>query len=812
MKLHSYKLKCFAFACLSTLFANEADAQGKVKIEFITPSIVRVQWSPNDVFKDNETGVCVYKKSDVKVERKETDKGVTFTSSELTVGYDKDMTGLYFEDGKKIILNQIPNSFKYEPSIQERIIYDEKSAHVEETANGKVTVKDIIRRDTIGLSTRFFASFYSQGEKALYGLGAHMEDYMNLQGKTMYLTQHNLKATIPMLCSTNGYGLLFDAGCAMKYESKDAAQSGSNNTGYEYTMQLEAAKTLDYYFIKGETLDKIVEGYRYLTGSVSMMPRYVFGYTQSKERYVSSDDILKTLKQYRDRHVPIDMIVQDWNYWPEGWGYMKMNPKYYPDPKALADSVHAMNAKLMVSIWPNPQWCPEAEDFKKRGMMLEHDVYDVFNPEARKHYWGYAKNEFFDRGFDAWWCDSSEPLDGDWNQLPRPENGVAYGWDSQERRWNLNKNVLSEALGVERSSLYSLYHSMGIYENQRAECDTKRVVNLTRSTYSGQQRYGTIVWNGDTHASWKSFKQQIPSGLNYMVTGNPYWTVDVGSFFTRNNNRSWFYKGEFQNGVKDDNYKEYYVRMFQWGTFLPMLRSHGSDTPREIWQFGESGTPYYDAILKMINLRYAHVPYIYSMAANQSFGNYSMARLLAFDFADDEQVLDIKDEYMFGDFLVCPVTDPGVATRKVYLPKGTNWVNYWTKAKLNGGQWVDAACDNLTLPLFVREGAIIPTTEVAEYTDAQVGKPITINIYPGADAKFSLYEDEGNNYNYEKGAKSTIAMSWNDAKRTLTIDAREGSFDGMLSQRTFVVTTQGLDKQAKTKTIKYKGNKITVKL
>lgn len=635
---------------------------------------------------------------------------------------------------------------------------------------------------------------------------------MNLQGKTLYLTQHNLKAMVPMLCSTNGYGLLFDEGCAMKFTSSDAKGYGKEK-GYCTTMQFEGAKTLDYYFIKGARLDDVVAGYRYLTGEVSLMPRYLFGYTQSKERYVSSDDIINTLKEYRRRHVPIDMIVQDWNYWPQGWGYMKMNPKYYPSPKALADSVHALNAKLMVSIWPNPQWCPEAEDFKSRGMMLEHDVYDVFNPEARKHYWSYAKNEFYSQGFDAWWCDSSEPLDGDWNRIPSHslnDESKPYSWDDQEYRWQLNKDVLSEALGVERSSLYSLYHSMGIYENQRAEpTNTKRVVNLTRSSYLGQQRYGTVVWNGDTHASWASFRQQIPSGLNYMATGNPYWTVDVGSFFTRNNGRSWFYKGEFPEGVKDDNYKEYYVRMFQWGTFLPILRSHGSDTPREIWRFGEPGTQYYDAILKMINLRYAHVPYLYSLASKQSKGSYSMARLLAFDFPEDDAVLDMKDEYMFGDFLVCPVTHPikESATRKVYLPKGALWINYWTGKQEEGGKWIDCQSEISTLPLFVKAGSIIPTTEVAEYTNAQIGKPITINVYPGADCEFTIYEDEGDNYNYEKGAFSTIPLSWNDKKNTLTIGQREGSYEGMLSEQTIIVKTPKGEK-----TITYKGKKVSVKL
>lgn len=450
---------------------------------------------------------------------------------------------------------------------------------------------------------------------------------------------------------------------------------------------------------------------------------------------------------------------------------MKMNRKFYPDPKALADSIHAMHAKLMVSIWPNPQYCPQERDFRERGYMLEHSVYDAFNPEARKHYWKYANDEFFSNGFDAWWCDSSEPLDGDWNKIPEPAGGKPYGWDDHERRWQLNKDILSDALGAERSSLYSLYHSRGLYENQRLTDAGKRVLNLTRSGYAGQQRYATVVWNGDTHASWESFRQQIPAGLNYMATGNPYWTVDIGSFFVRNDGRRWFYTGEFQRGVNDDAYKEYYTRMFQWGTFLPMLRSHGSDTPREIWQFGEPGTPYYDAILKMINLRYTLLPYIYSMAAQQTMNSYSMARMLAFDYPDDETVYDLKDEFMFGSFLVCPVTRPASETtmRKVYLPKGNRWIDYWTNKAYDGGQWIEVKTQIDRLPLYVRAGSIIPVSEVVEYSAAQTDKPVTVLVYPGADASFTLYRDAGDGYDFEKGDYSLTTFTWNDKKKKLKV-------------------------------------------
>lgn len=790
--------------------ATSATLAQQPDVSFVTPSIVRVQWAADGQLQDNATGVCVYQHASVEVAHQATATGDEYSTTELIVKVDKTTGAVTFIDrstGATLLSEATQQPHFAEPVVQERIEYDEASAHTVETANGQVTVRDVLKRDTIGQSTRYRVRYQGPAGEALYGLGSHMEDYMNLVGKTLYLTQHNLKAMVPMLCSTGGYGLLFDAGCAMKFASD----------GKGYQMDLEAAKELDYYFIKGKTLDQVVAGYRYLTGAVSLMPRYVFGYTQSKERYTSSQELISVLREYRRRHVPIDMIVQDWNYWPQGWGYMKMDPKYYPDPKALADSIHAMNAKLMVSIWPNPQWCPEAEDFKERGMMLPHDVYNVFDPEARNHYWKYANDEFFSRGFDAWWCDSSEPLDGDWNRVPKygADGKSPYSWNDHEMRWHLNKDVLSEALGAERSSLYSLYHAMGIYENQRGIEQGKRVVNLTRSSYAGEQRYGTIVWNGDTHASWESFRQQIPSGLNYMATGCPYWTVDVGSFFTRNDGRRWFYQGAFPEGVKDPAYREYYLRMFQWATFLPVLRSHGSDTPREIWQFGEPGTPYYDAILSMIHLRYQHVPYLYSMAAAQTFDAYTMARMLAFDFADDANVLDIKDQYMLGSYLVCPVTRPlsETTTRRLYLPKGAEWVDYHTGRHYEGGQWLDyqlaSLNEGLQMPLFVRSGCIIPTTEVADYTDAQEDLPVTLHIYPGADATFSYYYDDGTSYLYELADRyARIAMKWDDHARRLTIGDCKNALRAMKKTFRFIVVTP----DGQQREVNYTGKRITVKM
>ncbi len=772
---------------------------------------MRVRWTPDGIATDNATGVCVYTPTEVKVDASKQGNLTIYTSDSLQVTVDA-KGGVTFADPteKRILLKEsvsVPR--KFERVAQEKIVYDEASARMEETANGKVTVKDILNRDTIGMRQRFAITFEMSAKEALYGLGQQMEDYVNLLGKTLYLTQHNLKVFIPMMVSTAGYGILFDSGCSMKFDSKEKGQGmkiGETSSGFETTLEMEAANTVDYYFIKGEMPENVVEGYRYLTGNVEMMPRYMFGYVQSKERYVSSEDIINAVKEYRRRHVPLDVIVQDWNYWPQGWGYMKMNREFYPDPKALADSVHALDAKLMVSIWANPQYCPEEEDFRSKGLMLEHSVYDAFSPEGRDLYWKYANDEFFSNGFDCWWCDSSEPLDGDWNRMPEPENGVPYTWDNHERRWRLNDEILSEALGAERACLYSLNHAKGIYEHQRAATDRKRVVNLTRSSYAGQQRYATVSWNGDTYASWDSFKKQIPGGINYFATGSPYWTTDIGCFFTGEDGR-WFRKGQFPNGVADDGYKEFYTRMFQWGTFLPILRSHGTDTPREIWNFGEPGTPYYDAILDMINLRYSMLPYIYSMADAQTRSGYSMARPLAFDFPKDRNVFDIKDQYLFGDIMVCPVTDPDVDFREVYLPVDADWYDFWTGTRFVGGEKINAEAPFNRLPLFVKSGSIIPTTAPAQFAAESVNQPITIDIYPGKDAEFIFYDDAGDSYDFEKGEYTRIKMHWNDTKNELTISDAEGTYPEAPKQRNFTIR-----KGDKSKPISYKGNRIKVKL
>ena len=412
-------------------------ADGRMRVEFVSPDIVRVRYTREADFLGNGTIVCVERtENKVPFQVASVSGGLSLQSDSLEVRVDLNTCALTYKDartGKVLLSERQDMPREAEKTYMENVVYDPDSRRIEKTADGEKEVMDVLRRDTVGWTWKFRNHFrWSEGE-ALYGLGCHMEDFLDLRGKTMYLCQHNLKEMVPVLNSTAGYGLLFDAGCGMKFQ--DGAEGGF--------MELEAAKEVDYYFMKGSTMDRVVAQYRKLTGQSPMMPRYIFGYIQSKERYTHSKELVDVVQEYRRRQVPLDVIVQDWNYWPGGqWGYMKMNRENYPDPRTLADSIHAWDAKLMVSIWPNPTNCPQTKDFERRGFMLPRSVYDAFNPLARARYWEYANGEFFGNGFDAWWCDCTEPLDADWRPMSE-----GYGWDSHEERWKGNLALLDGVLG-----------------------------------------------------------------------------------------------------------------------------------------------------------------------------------------------------------------------------------------------------------------------------------------------------------------------------------------------------------------------------
>jgi alpha-D-xyloside xylohydrolase len=628
---------------------------------------------------------------------------------------------------------------------------------------------------------------FSDGE-AIYGLGQHEEGVYNYRGHSQFLYQHNLKVAMPVIVSTRGYAILFDT-CSLANFHDD--QYGS----YFWT---EVDDAMDFYFLYGPEFDRLVAGIRWLTGQVPLLPRWAYGYIQSKERYKRQSELVEIVQEYRRRGIGLDCIVQDWMSWPGNlWGQKSLDPDRFPDPARLTQDLHALNARLMVSIWPRfNNDGPDQVVMRDNGFLLgDGQTYDAFNPGARALYWKQASEGLFRHGIDAWWCDCSEPFEPDWRGAVKPEP-----W----QRMVDNTTEFKRYLDPRMINAYSLLHARGMYEGQRSSGSEKRVVNLTRSASPGQARYGTVTWSGDITASWETLRRQIPAGLNFTVTGSPRWTFDIGGFFADRRPDQWYWDGDYPNGCEDRGFRELYARWFQVATFLPMFRAHGTDTPREVWRFGRPGETAYDTLVKFIRLRYRLLPYIYSLAAAETFHSDTMLRSLAFDFRRDPNVHEIADEFLFGRaFLVCPVLWPMyyeanseplaevLKERTVYLPEGSSWYNFWTGKRYAGGQILRTAAPLEIVPLFVRAGTILPLGPEVQHAGEKRSAPLELRVYPGEDGQFNLYDDEGDSYRYEQGEYSWTSLSWQQSTRTLTVGPRKGSFRGMAPKQVFRVVMSG---------------------
>lgn len=625
-------------------------------------------------------------------------------------------------------------------------------------------------------------SFNWADDEVLYGLGQHQEGIFNWRGHYVDLFQHNMRAVVPFLLSTKGYGILWDNYSYTKF----------TDTQFGSFLWSEVGDAVNYFFIYGPEADAVIANYRELTGRAPLFPKWAYGYIQSKERYKTQEEILNIVKEYRERKIPLDVIVQDWRYWDDGlWGQKSFSKERYPDPAAMMQTLHTLyNARLMISIWPkmstdSPNYLEMA---KNNGFLYPGDkspFYDAFNPESRALYWKQANEGLFSKGIDAWWCDATEPeLDG---------------WDFN---YDAYKKKMKPAIGSGSRYLnaYSLVHSKGMYENQRLITGEKRVVNLTRSAFAGQQKYATITLSGDIVANWAVFENQIPAGLNFCMSGLPYWTTDIGGFFVQSaevgslGRGLWGRNGDFDGGIADDDYKELYMRWFQYGAFCPIFRSHGTDISREIWQFGEPDHWAYDALLKFDNLRYRLMPYIYSQAWKVTSEGYTLMRGLAMDFRHDPHVFEIDDQFMFGQaILVNPVTEPKATYRPVYLPMGSNWYSFWTGKKYSGGQTLPVPTAIDEIPLFIEAGSILLMGPFIQYA-TESADPLEVRIYPGVDGHFVLYEDENDNYNYEKGKYTTIEFKWDDKNHQLIIEDRKGGFPDMLKSRKLHIVLVNKDK------------------
>ncbi len=696
------------------------------------------------------------------------------------------------------------------------------------TVDGDRNFVDNLRPVADHRAYRAKLSFCWQEGEHIHGLGQGEEGIFDYRGHVQYLYQHNMRIPMPWLLSSRGYAILADCGCLMTFNDDERGS-------YLY---MDTVDQLDYYFLAGQSADELIRGQRFLTGKASLLPKWAFGYVQSKERYESQEELIKTAGEYRTRGVGLDCIVQDWKTWSgDRWGEKRLDPERFPDRRAMREALHGMHVHSMVSVWPNMNYdTADCAQMQKAGHLL-HDLatYDAFDEEARALYWKQAKEGLYQDGFDSWWCDSTEPFSGpDWGGETKREP-----WE----RYELVGGEHKKYLGAERANLFALYHAKGMFENQKKDDPDHRMLNLTRSGYASIQKYGAVLWSGDTAASWKTLRTQLTECLNMAASGYPWWTFDAGAFFTVKDNwqgrgcgcnedptPKWFWQGDFEEGVKDPGYRELYVRWLQMAAFLPMMRSHGTDTPREIWQFGEEGTPWYDAIKKAIALRYRLMPYLYSLAGGVWKEDGMMVRPLCFDFPGDEKAARSDAAFLLGkSLLVYPVTEPmeygpgGVPLTKehvwnCHLPEGADWFLLENEVRsipdgekaaepgvtdfvdgcrsaLKGGTDVRVKADLDIIPVFVRAGSILPMEQRLTYAQEVPDTPLELHIFPGKDATFFFYEDEGDGYGYEAGKYNVICMHWDDAGKTLTIGPSGIHFQGGMAGRacTAILGDQKID-------------------
>jgi alpha-D-xyloside xylohydrolase len=765
---------------------EEVNGIKKMRIKIWDDNIIQVISSPTNEFSRRESFITNgVEKLSTEWHLSETENLLTLSTNSITVKVDK---------------NSLKVSF-FNKFGQQILTENDKEARA---------AKDF-SQDCCRIKQSFL---YSNGE-TLYGLGSFQDADIALNGKKIALYQKNRDDVVPVIISTNHYGLLWD----------NCSYSEFNDSRGSYYLWSEVADEINYYFIYGEKIDSIVSSYRQLSGKAPMYSKNYFGYIQSKQKYNTQDEIVSIVKGFRDRKFPLDVIVQDWQYWLQGqWGQKSFDHKNYPDPFRMVKDIHDMNAKIIISIWPNmTKGTPDQIELAKiHGLLNDDEHLNVFMPEARQMYWQQVNDSLFSIGIDGWWADCSEGYDSDWDS--------PFFKLSNSRLIEANIGTQKKMLGSGRNiNAYALMHTKGLYEGQLSTKSGKRVYILTRSSFAGMQRYGASYWTGDVSANWEEFRMQIPAGLNFCMTGVPYWTTDIAGYFIKHQPGWWFANGLFEKGQEDEGFKELYTRWFQFAAFCPLFRAHGADFPREPWAFGTPESSTYKTLLKFTNLRYRLMPYIYSLAWKVTSENYTIMRALPFDFQSDTLTYNINDQFMFGpSFMVCPVVQPlyyypnniKVNTtdyaREVYLPKGVRWLDFWTGKKFEGGLKVKADASYETMPLFVKAGSIIPFGPFIQYSTEQ-DDPIELRIYPGADGEFTLYEDENDNYNYEKGIYSLIKFNWNDVKKTLTIDSRKGAYPGMLKEHTFnillvkenrgtgVETSSSIDR-----IVKYSGMKIVV--
>ncbi len=792
-------LLCLAVAAVKGSPVEMQAGKTAVSVEFFTPSVVRVVKSPVGHAYEKQSLVVIAKPGEVKVSR----KGNIVSSDVLTVKMDPKTGALTFSAKGKILLRE-KGVAGFEPRTT-----DPNAGHY------RVTQGFVLDKD-----------------EAIYGLGTFQNGKMNRRGEHKLMEQSNLEDFQNVLQSIKGWGIYWDNYSRTQFD--DDAEKGMSFSS-------EVGDCVDYYFMYGGSADGVIAQMRGLSGDVPMFPLWTYGFWQCKERYKSAAEVLSVVDKYRELQVPLDGIIQDWQYWGSNylWNAMDFLTEDYANGEQMISDIHKKNAHFMISIWAS--FGPKTKAYKQldeKGLLFDFEtwpqsgltfwpprmdypsgvrVYDAFSPEARSIYWQNLKT-LFDKGTDAWWMDSTDP-----DFFNPKESDYDHKAGQNGGTWRSLRNA------------FPLETVKGVYENQRKDSEQKRVFIMTRSAYAGQQHYGSGLWSGDVASSWEMLRKQVPAGLSYSLTGCPNFNTDIGGFFC-----GWYNTRGSGSAPQNPQYQELFLRWMQYGLFCPVFRSHGADAPREIWQLGKNGETVYDAIEKQIRLRYRLIPYLYSTAWQVTSNNASYMRPLFSDFAQDKKVWDMTDEFLFGQsILAAPILDPQYTTEQIiredamtgwdkkevkmengvvkvdwtepktatkYLPKGADWYDFWTNERLKGGQNVTLQTAIDRVPMFVRAGSILPLGPEMQYVGEKAWDNLELCVYPGADATFTLYEDEGDNYNYERGQYTTIQIQWNDRTRTLTIAQRQGQYPGMLNERQFTITLP----DGTQKTVNYNGQKVDV--
>lgn len=623
------------------------------------------------------------------------------------------------------------------------------------SADGPRTTIDGGIEEFSRVSNHGTVTFKFTQDENIYGLGNHEEGYDNIKGHFIHMFQESMKIVVPVFISSKGYAVLIDCSSYMNFDSTDYRHG---------KFYLDSVDRIDLWFVYGGNYDEVYKGLRRLTGATPMLPKWSVGYIQSKERYTTQDELIEIGRKYRELGIPIDCIVQDWLYWDDGcWGNKHFNQNRYPDFDKVTEYFHENDLRLMISIWPNLSGdCADKKELSAAGFMLsDGNVYNAFDEKAREMYWKQAYEGLFIHGIDGWWCDAAEPAEYDTNW--RGKNRLGGETRCRNTVAEFKKHIDDSILNV-----YSLYHSKGIYENQR-KCTDMRVMNLTRSGFAGQHRYGTVVWSSDISANWETLTKQVKVIQNYVATGEAYWNSDIGAFFACGG-YEWFRDGDYPDGCNDEGYRELYTRWLQFAGFTPLMRSHGTNTPREVWRFGERGTKYRDAIEKAIGLRYKLAPYMYSLNAAVTYSGSMPIIPLGLAFPEDEDAVRASGEYMYGhEFLVVPVTRPTGDNDSVtvYLPEG-KWYDFYTEQPYEGGQYIRYRITIDNIPLFVKAGSIVPVCGNIRSTADLDGMDYTLNVYSGCDGEFTVYDDDGLDYAYENGDYTSDKISYCDATGAVT--------------------------------------------